>query len=64
MYIFNVIALAAFANGLPQPKNDPHMEDGASWGKLIPDEEYINAGVVETIGGDLPIYRIGTGNER
>ncbi len=64
MYIIDSIVLAPIANGLPQPDNDPHMVDGASLGRLNPDEEYVNAGVVETIGGDLPIYRVGTGIER
>ncbi len=64
MYIFDSIVLAPITNGLPQPDNDPHMVDGASLGRLNPGEAYFNVGVVETIGGDLPIYSVDTGTKR
>ncbi len=39
-------------------------ETGAAWPALTHDDEYVDRGSVETVGGDLPVYRVGTGNHR
>ena len=57
--------MATLTQGLPQQQTEEETTSCCSegaWGQLLPDDKYVDKGVVDTVG-DLDIYRVGNSSK-